>query len=635
MAATWPVTLFLGRYVRLLRQPLALLEGQVVTLFGVSLYVKLVQMCDTNEYAGAWIGHGRFLTNCLDYVLFCGQEISFFAALLIAIVIWRRCDPAMSAASRCVAWTLGLVVLPILSGIEVLGLAHFAFFLTPLGPEEMRQIAWTRHIVSASRVLDAPEVALGLGLVLAGYYLIPCGLWLPRPHHWPRGARAVLAVLVGAGVLATSAPKPQLADALLAPHPLLWMLLGTRVQPAWADAASRTTADSHAGRLRFTPTERPVNVLIFVLESTRAQSLAVYNGAAPAGHELLPLADEMVVFERVYAPVPTSAHAIFSILYGVYPYLGPFWSTTGKSVVADSMAQYFSRAGYATQFLITSDLSFDDIRSFAAPGFDRVLDTNDWPGQEAFAALPWGRDDRLLIDEVKRFLTSRDGRPFFVFAMTSNPHHPYALDHLRDATGISSSEAPQAAYERLVDYDLHLLVELYDWMKHAGVAERTLLVVLGDHGEAFGEHAGNYGHGAFIYEENVHIPCFILHPRRFGLPRRVAQLGSEVDLRATILDILGRRDAEAGDGMSLLREDPERLIANFAENGVSRFGLRDTRFTYIYTPHVGMEQVFDRRDDPMETQDLVSHEPSRATRYRARLQQWEAQHQLTLAKVLR
>ena len=46
----------------------------------------------------------------------------------------------------------------------------------------------------------------------------------------------------------------------------------------------------------------------------------------------------------------------------------------------------------------------------------------------------------------------------------------------------------KAAYERLVDYDLHLLAELYGWMKKKGLAEHTLLLVLGDHGEAFGEH---------------------------------------------------------------------------------------------------------------------------------------------------
>lgn len=626
----WPLAAYVRRYADILARPFALLSGQLLTFFGISLYVKFAEMRDTSEYGVAWTG--RFFTNGLHYVLFCGQELCLFAALLVGLAAWQRCDPRVSKLSLCAAWMLGLVVFPILSVIEVLGLAHFGFFLTPLGPEEVRQIAWARQVVSASNVLYAPEVTVGLLLVVAGYYLAPSGVWLPRVHDWLCSKPGALAIVLLAGVLA-SVPKPLVPEAMLVPHPLLWLLLGSRAQPVWTADSSMTKApDGHAGRARFTVKEHPTNVLIFVLESTRADSVALYNAAAPAGRELLRWRDELVVFDHVYAPVPTSAHAMFSILYGVYPYLGPFWLSTDKSVVADSMAEYFARAGYATQLSVTGDLSYDNIRSFAAPGFERVLDSNDWPGQEDFAWLPWGRDDRLLTDEIKRFIASRQKRPFFLFAMTSNPHHPYAIEQL---PGQSALDDPHAAYERLVDYDLHLLAELYDWMKQRGVAQKTLLLVLGDHGEAFGEHPGNYGHAAFIYEENVHIPCFILHPRRLGLPRRIAQLGSQVDLRATILDILGRRDSEPGDGMSLLREDPERMIANFTENGVSRFGVRDTRFTYIYTPHAEAEQVFDRRNDPSESRDIAQSEPSLAVRYRGRLQRWETQHQLSLAKILR
>jgi len=391
-------------------------------------------------------------------------------------------------------------------------------------------------------------------------------------------------------------------------------------------------AQAAVPRRRFRATERPKNVLIVILESTRATSLVPYDPAARAGRALVPLAAEMTLFEHIYAPAPTSAHALFSIFYGVYPYVGGFWMGGDKVVVADSMAQVFARAGYATQFYITGDLDFDDVRSFAARGFERVLDSNAWPGQEAYAMLPWGRDDRLLTDEVKHFLSTRDERPFFLVAMTSNPHHPYAIDQL---PGQAPEADPRAAYDRLVDYDIALLTDLYGWMKTRGIADDTLLVVLGDHGEAFGEHPGNFGHSASIYEENTHIPCFILHPRRLGLPPRIAQLGSEVDLRATILDITGVAETQPGDGMSLLFEDAARPVFNFTENGISRFGMRDGDFTYIYTPHVDGEKLFDRRSDPGEARELGADAMATTERYRVRLQQWEGQHQLRLATVLR
>ncbi len=655
-------------YRAALARPYALLAGQSVTFFVISLYVKLVQMRDTAEYGAAWVGSGRLLANCLHYGLFCGQEIGMFVGLLVVTALWARCNARPGSFTRCLAWALGLVVLPALSIIEVLGLAHFALFLTPLGPEQLRLIGWTGHIVSAGNVLRSPAVVSGVALAVIGYHVAPPALWLPRPHAWDGWTVVPVGALLIAGVVATLAPKPVVADALLVPHPVLWMLFGSRPERIWdtPDSMVMTPASfpqsvvdggpsvrpaafsptdrpvraaepgvtGAAGRRRLGVKQRPTNVLLFLLESTRAASVALYNPAASAGRGLSRLHDEIVVFDHIYAPVPTSAHALFSILYGVYPYLGPFWTGADKAVVADSLAQFFARSGYATHFYITSDLDYDNIRSFAARGFEQVLDTNNWPGQESFALLPWGRDDRLLIDEVKRFITSAD-RPFFLVAMTSNPHHPYTVDHLPPVPPVEPDDNGRAAYERLVDYDLRLLTELYDWMKERGTAERTLLVVLGDHGEAFGEHPGSFGHAAFIYEENVHIPCFILHPRRLGLPRHIAQLGSQVDLRATILDIMGRTDTERGDGVSLLSSDPERQVVNFTENGVSHFGVRDTSFSYIYTPHAGVEQVFDRRGDPGETRNIAGGEPAITERYRQRLQRWDAQHQLSLARVLR
>lgn len=650
-------------YRALLAQPAAFLAGQVFTFFVVSLYVKFVQMRYTAEYSAAWLGGGHLLANCRDYALFCAQEVGVFAALLVATLAWRRRQPQGRVACG-VVWILGLVVLPGLSGVEILGIAHFALFLTPLGPEEVRMLGWTGHIVSAANVLQSPDVAAGLALAVVGYLCAPPGLWLPRMRRW---RPLLVASVVAAGVLVAVLPKPPVTDALLVPHPLLWMLFGSRPQRIWAGddrmamppsaveraalpvrgkvvpaafapngpfAAPRTGAMHGRGASKaLSPKGRPTNVLILVLESTRAASVALYNPAAPAGRGLLRYRDEAVVFDHVYAPVPTSAHALFSILYGVYPYLGPFWTGAGKAVVADSMAQFFTRAGYATQLYVTSDLNYDNVRSFAARGFQTVLDPNDWPGQDAYAMLPWGRDDRLLIEQIKQFITTAGRRPFFLVGMTSNPHHPYAVDHLPPAPEVLDDNG-RTAYERLVEYNLRLVTELYEWMKQRGVAERTLLLVLGDHGEAFGEHAGDFGHAAFIYDENVHIPCFILHPRRLGLPRRIEQLGSQVDVRATILDVMGLRDAEPSDGMSLLRSDPDRQVINFTENGVSHFGVRDAHFSYIYTPHAGNEQVFDRRSDPQEAHNIAALDPINTAHYRQRLQRWEAEHQLSLARVL-
>lgn len=626
-----------GGYGAMLRNPPVYLRSQLIAFFLISVYVKTVEVGMTPEYSGTWISATAVAGNFTHLIAFNAQEILLFSALLLLVQAWARSQGTRAWSATAATAFLGLVLLPALSLTEVLGLAHFAYLLTPLSPQEVMTIAWAPMVISSSNVLWIPSITIGVALVVFLYYLLPPAVVFPRLRQGSPALRGPAWLSVAAAFL-FCLPSPPVATARLSPHPVLWLAFGNRPSRAWAALSPSLEVDTvgldsgrHSQERRHMPTRRPMNVLLLILESTRARSTIFYNPEAEAGRSLLPFRDEMVVFDNVYVPVPTSAHALFSILYGVYPYMGAFWSTSGKQVVADSMAHLFKRNGYTTGFFITSDLNYDDVRSFTAPGFDHVLDVNDWPGQERVAMLPWGRDDRLLIDEVKGFLSSGE-RPFFLMAMTSNPHHPYAAHQI-------FSDAPnredRGSYERLVAYDLDLVAELYAWMKEQGLAEDTLLLVLGDHGEAFGEHAGNFGHAAFLHEENLHIPMWILHPSRLGLPTRISQLGSQIDVRPTVTDILGITDTAPSDVMSLLFENPQRLIAHFTEGGLAHFGIRDRQFSYIFTADTYQEQLFHWQHDPQTKQDLSVREPAILADYRTRLQRWEAQHQAALARVLR
>ncbi|PYT23584.1 MAG: hypothetical protein DMG57_31510 [Acidobacteria bacterium] len=51
-----------------------------------------------------------------------------------------------------------------------------------------------------------------------------------------------------------------------------------------------------------------------------------------------------------------------------------------------------------------------------------------------------------------------------------------------------------------------------DGLRRRGLDQKTLWIVLGDHGEAFGEHDGNYGHTFQLYDENVRVPFLVAAP---------------------------------------------------------------------------------------------------------------------------
>src|SRR5574340_104983 len=146
-------------YVRLLAHPLDLLAGQLWALFAVSVYVQLAEMGQTTEYGVAWLGAGRLLMNCGHAVLFCAQELGLFTVLWVGVLLWQHWGPAAGTHWRYASGVVALAVLPLLSAIEVLEIAHFKLFLAPLGPEELRLVSWTGQIVTAGdQVLCAPEI---------------------------------------------------------------------------------------------------------------------------------------------------------------------------------------------------------------------------------------------------------------------------------------------------------------------------------------------------------------------------------------------------------------------------------------------------------------------------------------------
>src|SRR3954470_24970735 len=93
---------------------------------------------------------------------------------------------------------------------------------------------------------------------------------------------------------------------------------------------------------------------------------------------------------------------------------------------------------------------------------------------------------------------------------------------------------------------------LVDGLRSRHLDRNTLFVAFGDHGEAFGEHPGNFAHTLFINEENVRIPLVIAAPGAIARAERIARGASVVDIAPTILDLLGLRGQPLHQGASLL-----------------------------------------------------------------------------------
>ena len=153
--------------------------------------------------------------------------------------------------------------------------------------------------------------------------------------------------------------------------------------------------------------------------------------------------------------------------------------------------------------------------------------------------------------------------------------------------------------------------------------EKTLLVIFGDHGEAFGQHTGNYGHTLFIYEENIRVPYLIVAPGLIRGAIRIQRTASLIDTAPTILDLLGLPAPEDYQGVSLLA--PRQQMALFyTDYSLALAGLSDGCWKFIGELGSGQSRLFDLVHDANETRNLATQYPERVEAYRKHLQSWAA-----------
>lgn len=107
-----------------------------------------------------------------------------------------------------------------------------------------------------------------------------------------------------------------------------------------------------------------------------------------------------------------------------------------------------------------------------------------------------------------------------------------------------------AHYDGAVRYEDYHLARLLRELDARGILDRSLVVVMSDHGEELGEY-GAFRHGPAITEEVLHVPVVVRFPEG-GAPRAWDGVLSLTDLAPTLLDYLGVVPPASIEGEDLL-----------------------------------------------------------------------------------
>ncbi|HYE01736.1 MAG TPA: sulfatase-like hydrolase/transferase, partial [Phycisphaerales bacterium] len=338
-----------------------------------------------------------------------------------------------------------------------------------------------------------------------------------------------------------------------------------------------------------------------------------YAPALPTTPFLAGLAARGALVERMYAEVPYTNKALVSLFAGIPPSPDPDIieaEAVEGGLPARGLPALLGEHGYRTAFFTPATLAYErkDV-ILENLGFAEAYGDGDFPTEGFAPKAYFGHEDRVVLPQLLAWVreASAEGRPFFAGVLTLTGHHPYDTPAAFPRQRLAS-EPELDDYLNAIRYTDDFLRELVGGLAAAGVLEETVLVVVGDHGEAFGEH-GARTHGDILWDEALHVPAVVVAP---GLRpgTRIGGVRASADLVPTVADLLGFR-LEGGRlaGSSLLRPPPARTIYHAGRNGRAALALRRGHVKYLYWGRRRPMQVFDTARDPAERVDLAARMP--------------------------
>jgi arylsulfatase A-like enzyme/Tfp pilus assembly protein PilF len=382
----------------------------------------------------------------------------------------------------------------------------------------------------------------------------------------------------------------------------------------------RTEAEARARVLGRRPAPADVNVVLVTLDTLRADRLGCYGFNEVATPNIDALCAEGVVFEQATATAPMTLPSHASILTGLIPPKhgvrdnGGFFLEPEKTTLAERLKD----GGWATGAFVGAWVL--DARWGLDQGFDHYSDRFDLSKYKVVNLGTVQKKGDEVMDLALAWLETVQQRKFFAWVHLYDPHTPYEPPEPFRSRYLGRPYVGEVAYTDQV------VGRLVSWLRGAGVWDRTVLVLLADHGESLGEHGEN-AHTFFVYDATQHVPFVVRTP--WGDRGRSKAQVSTVDVMPTLLDLVGLPPEPGTDGRSLARLvlDPAAEAGGraYSETYFPRFhygwqhlrSLRDGTWKYIEAP---TPELYNVREDPGETRNVYKAYSRRAEDLRLALE---------------
>lgn len=285
---------------------------------------------------------------------------------------------------------------------------------------------------------------------------------------------------------------------------------------------------------------KPYNIIWLTSESWRADTL---------NQEVMPksfaFAQQAINFQSNLSGGNGTRMGVFSMMTGLP---GNYWFSFMHENKGAALFDVLQQKNYQIQ-LYTSAL-------FSYPEFDQTIFSH-VPKQymhelQNTGLMGWQRDRKNVTDMLS-FIANRDhSKPFFTFMFFESPHARY---HFPAESIIKTNYRNDINYatlnrdalrdnivpikNRYLNAVHHLdsqFARVFEFMKQEHLMEKTIVILVGDHGEEFMEH-GYWGHNSTFVDQQIHTPLVIYIP---NTPAKVVKhMTSHMDIIPTLMPLLG------------------------------------------------------------------------------------------------
>jgi arylsulfatase A-like enzyme len=349
---------------------------------------------------------------------------------------------------------------------------------------------------------------------------------------------------------------------------------------------------------------------------------------------------DCVLFKNAYAQSSWTRPSIGALFTGLYPF--QHQAITLKSGLAaefQTLAELMNKADFQT-IGISSNAGIKEFFNFDQ-GYEYFKYHSNLDGGLA----------EMLNTYAFSQLEAKPS-PFFMYIHTMEPHRPYKIkeEFYPKDTGKPNIVVVERKGEERYRVDLNETVGLYNAtiaqndkafgdlmaeLKRLDVYDKTLIILMSDHGEEFFEHGG-FAHGQTLYQEQVKHLFIVKLPHQLNAGLIIEDNVQEIDIFPTLIDFAGVDIPSYLSGKSLkaLLLSPDSVDSPihheiFLETGpkLNKKAIVDGKWKLI---HTGMEWTSELREyelyalesDPGEQTNLFGRNPIVSQYLRNRLFNW-------------